>query len=141
MRYAILADIHSNLEALEAVLAALSKSRIDRYVCVGDVVGYGADPKPCLDRVRDLCSIVIAGNHDWAVAGTLSLEFFNSYAREAIRWTRERLDPVDVAWLRDLPIEHDLDGLATLVHSTLHNPQAFDYLLTSYDAHLTMRVL
>jgi diadenosine tetraphosphatase ApaH/serine/threonine PP2A family protein phosphatase len=141
LRYAILADIHSNLEALEAVLAALSKSRIDRYVCVGDVVGYGADPKACVDRVREICSVAIAGNHDWAVAGTLSLEFFNSYAREAIRWTRERLEPADVAWLRDLPIEHDLDGLATLVHSTLHNPQAFDYLLTSYDAHLTMRVL
>lgn len=141
MRYAILADIHSNLEALEAVLAALAKARIDQYVCVGDVVGYGADPKPCIDRVRDLCSVVIAGNHDWAVADTLSLEFFNSYAREAIGWTRARLDATDIAWLRDLQLEHDLDGLAMLVHSTLHNPQAFDYLLTSYDAHLTMRVL
>jgi diadenosine tetraphosphatase ApaH/serine/threonine PP2A family protein phosphatase len=141
LRYAILADIHSNLEALEAVLAALSKSRIDRYVCVGDVVGYGADPKPCIDRVRDICSVTIAGNHDWAVAGTLSLEFFNGYAREAIRWTRERLEAADLAWLRDLPLEHDLEGLAMLVHSTLHNPAAFDYLLTSYDAHLTMRVL
>src|SRR5438045_659827 len=116
LRYAILADIHSNLEALEAVLAALSKARIDRYVCVGDVVGYGADPKPCIDIVRDTCSITIAGNHDWAVAGTLSLEFFNSYARDAIRWTQERLEQPDLVWLRDLPLEPDLDGLAMPVH-------------------------
>ena len=141
MRIAVLADIHSNLEALEAVLRALERARIDRFVCVGDVVGYGANPKECIDLVREKCDIVIAGNHDWAVAGRLSMEFFNTYAREAIAWTRERLPPADISWLRDLPIQADLDGLATLVHSTLHNPPAFDYLLTSYDAHLTMRVL
>ncbi|MCE9637254.1 MAG: metallophosphatase family protein [Planctomycetes bacterium] len=141
MRIAILADIHSNLEALEAVLGALSKTRIDRYVCVGDVVGYGADPAPCVAKVRELCDVVVAGNHDWAVAGKLSLEFFNSYAREAIGWTRSQLSPPDVAWLRELPLQHDIEGLATLVHSTVHNPAAFDYLLTSYDAHLSMAVL
>lgn len=141
MRIAILADIHSNLEALEAVLGALSKTRIDRYVCVGDVVGYGADPVPCVAKVREICGVVVAGNHDWAVAGRLSLEFFNSYAREAIGWTRNQLGPADIAWLRDLPLQHDIEGLATLVHSTVHNPAAFDYLLTSYDAHLSMAVL
>ena len=141
MRIAILADIHSNLEALEAVLAALGRTRIDRYVCVGDVVGYGADPAACLSRVRELCDTVIAGNHDWAVSGRLSLEFFNSYAREAIGWTRQQLGAEDVAWLDALPLQKDIEGVATLVHSTLHNPAAFDYLLTSYDAHLSMAVL
>ncbi len=141
VRYAILADVHSNLEALEAVLRALTGSRIDRYICVGDVVGYGADPKPCMDRIREMCDVVVAGNHDWAVAGSLSMDFFNQYAREAIEWTRRQLADDDIAWLRGLPLQHDLDGLATLVHSTLHDPEAFDYLLTSYDAHLSMRVL
>lgn len=141
MRIAILADIHSNLEALEAVLGALSRARIDRYVCVGDVVGYGADPKACLDRVRDLAKVVVAGNHDWAVSGRLSMEFFNAYAREAITWTRAQLAPEDIRWLHELPLEADVDGLFTLVHATLHNPANFDYLLTSYDAHLSMAVL
>ncbi len=141
MRYAILGDIHSNLEALEAVLADLADARIDHYVCVGDVVGYGADPKPCLDRVRDLCDVIVAGNHDWAVAGTLSMEFFNEYAKAAIHWTRAQLDEDDIAWLRDLPLQADVDRRTLLVHSTVHDPPAFDYLLTSYDAHLSMRVL
>jgi diadenosine tetraphosphatase ApaH/serine/threonine PP2A family protein phosphatase len=141
LRIAILADIHSNLEALEAVLAALAKTRVDRYVCVGDVVGYGADPDACIRKVRELCDLVIAGNHDWAVAGRLSLEFFNAYARDAIAWTRRNLSEESIAWLRDLPLQKDIEGIATLVHSTLHNPSAFDYLLTSYDAHLSMSVL
>lgn len=141
MRIAIIADIHSNLEALEAVLDALSKARIDRYACVGDVVGYGADPKACLDLVRETCDATIAGNHDWAVASRLSMEFFNAYAREAIVWTRQQLTADDVKWLHDLPLQADIQGIATLVHATLHNPAAFDYLLTSYDAHLSMGVL
>lgn len=141
MRYAVIADIHSNLEALEAVLDALSQTRIDRFVCAGDVVGYGADPKACLDRVRDVCDVVVAGNHDWAVAGTLSMEFFNSAARAAIDWTQAQLTADDVAWLRELPLQVDLDPTCSLVHSTLHDPQAFDYLLTSYDAYLSMKVL
>jgi len=141
VRYAILGDIHSNLEALEAVLAALANERIDHYVCVGDVVGYGADPKPCLDRVREICDVIVAGNHDWAVAGTLSMEFFNEYAKAAIHWTREQISEDDIAWLRDLPLQADVDRRTLLVHSTVHDPAAFDYLLTSYDAHLSMRVL
>lgn len=141
MRYAILGDVHSNLEALEAVLGALDSERIDHYVCVGDVVGYGADPKPCLDRIRDLCDVIVAGNHDWAVAGTLSMEFFNDYAKAAIHWTRTQLEADDIAWLRDLPLQADVDRRTMLVHSTVHDPAAFDYLLTSYDAHLSMRVL
>mgnify|MGYP001467594124 CR=1 FL=1 len=141
VRYAILGDIHSNLEALEAVLSALESERIDHYVCVGDVVGYGADPKACLDRTREICDVVVAGNHDLAVAGTLSMEFFNEYAKAAILWTREQLGEDDVAWLRDLPLQADVDRNTMLVHSTVHDPAAFDYLLTSYDAHLSMRVL
>lgn len=141
MRYAVIADIHSNLEALEAVLEALSDQRIDKYVCAGDIVGYGADPKPCLDRVRDLCAVVVAGNHDWAVADRLSMEFFNPYAKAAIHWTREQLTDDDIRWLGELELEADLTADAMIVHSTVHDPAAFDYLLSSYDAYLSMKAL
>jgi len=141
LRYAVLADIHSNLEALEAVLSALESDRIDHYVCAGDVVGYGADPKHCLDRIRELCDVTVAGNHDWAVAGTLSMEFFNAHARAAIHWTREQLSADDIKWLADRPLQADVDRKTLIVHSTVHDPANFDYLLTSYDAILSMKAL
>lgn len=141
MRYAVIADIHSNLEALEAVLVDLADKGIDEYVCAGDVVGYGADPKACLDRVRDLCTVSVAGNHDWAVARTLSMEFFNAYARAAIEWTWNQLPEEDIEWLRDRPLQADIGAAAMIVHSTVHDPEAFDYLLTSYDAYLSIKVL
>jgi diadenosine tetraphosphatase ApaH/serine/threonine PP2A family protein phosphatase len=141
LRYAILADIHSNLEALNAVLEALADKRVDRHICAGDVVGYGADPKACLDKIRELCPTVVAGNHDWAVADRLSMEFFNPYARKAILWTREQLEPGDVEWLGDLELEADINADSMIVHSTIHDPAAFDYLLSSYDAYLSMKAL
>jgi diadenosine tetraphosphatase ApaH/serine/threonine PP2A family protein phosphatase len=140
VRYAIISDVHSNLEALEAVLAALQGERIDAYLSTGDIVGYGADPAPCVERVRALEPHIVAGNHDWAVAGRLSLDFFNAYAREAIEWTRARLDAADLEWLRGLPLVKKVGDL-TLVHATLHSPENFDYLLTAYDAHLSLEVL
>ena len=140
MRYAIVSDIHSNLEALEAVLESARGERIDRYLSTGDIVGYGADPEACLRRIRDLDPVIVAGNHDWAVAGRLSLDFFNSYAREAIEWTRARLDADAKRWLGALPLTAKL-GEITLVHATLHGPENFDYLLTAYDAHLSLEIL
>lgn len=140
MRYAIISDIHSNLEALEAVLASLKGERIDAYMSTGDIVGYGADPVACVERVRALDPAIVAGNHDWAVAGRLSLDFFNAYAREAIEWTRARLDPDAVRWLGSLPLVKRM-GDVTLVHATLHAPENFDYLLTAYDAFLSLEVL
>ena len=72
MRYGILGDVHANLEALEVVLEALSKDKIDAYVAVGDIVGYGADPEPCIDLVQALNPVIVGGNHDWGVAGLSS---------------------------------------------------------------------
>lgn len=140
MRYAIISDVHSNLEALEAVLEALESESIDVYLSTGDIVGYGADPEECVERIRALDPHIVAGNHDWAVAGILSLDFFNSYAREAIEWTRTRLPREDMEWLRSLQLVKKV-GKMTLVHATLHSPENFDYLLTAYDAHLSLEVL
>ena len=140
MRYGIIADIHSNLEALEAVLEVHDAKGVESYLSTGDLVGYGADPCACIDRVREIGTVVTAGNHDWAAANRLSLDYFNPYAREAIYWTQERLSPEHFRYLEELPLTEKVDDI-TLVHGTLYDPENFDYLLTAYDAHLSLQTL
>ena len=91
MRYGVFGDVHANLPALEAVLAALRAQRVDGWLCLGDLVGYGADARACVERVRELDPVLVGGNHDWAVAGRLDLDWFNLAAREAIVWTQRVL--------------------------------------------------
>jgi diadenosine tetraphosphatase ApaH/serine/threonine PP2A family protein phosphatase len=140
VRYGILGDIHSNLSALDAVFAALDKESVDRLLCLGDLVGYGAEPRECLARVRERDPVLIAGNHDWATAGRLSLDTFNPAAAAAIHWTRAVLSRQDRQWLGSLPLTK-IEGDITLVHSTVHDPEVFDYLQTPYDAYLSFRAL
>lgn len=140
MKYAVFGDIHGNLEALEAVLAAIEKAKPDTLICMGDIVGYGADPEGCLSRMHELGCATVAGNHDFAVVGKLSVDFFNTYAREAALWTRERLRPAQKKLLEDLKLVQFLDE-ATVVHATLHSPELFEYIQTSYDAHLSFERL
>lgn len=140
MRYGVLGDIHSNIQALDSVLAALEDLGVDGYLCLGDLVGYGADPKPVIDRIRELNPLLVAGNHDWGVAGRLSLNYFNQQARAAIHWTRGALAPDDVAWLGSLEPYLE-EGDITLAHGTVHEPDRFDYLQTPYDAYLSFQAL
>lgn len=102
MKYAIISDLHANLEALQAVLDDAS-SKADAVVCLGDIVGYNADPHACLRLVRETCVVVIAGNHDQAACGMRRYDDFNDWARQAMDWTRQRLSAAEVAYLRDLP--------------------------------------
>lgn len=141
MRYGIFGDVHSNLQALRAVLEALEAEHVDRLICLGDLVGYGADPLPCLERVRDLGPDLVGGNHDWGVAGRLSLTYFNPVARAAIEWTRECLPDEVVAWLGSLEITGMAGEHIALAHSTVHDPHLFEYLVTPYDAYLSFRHL
>jgi diadenosine tetraphosphatase ApaH/serine/threonine PP2A family protein phosphatase len=140
VRYGILGDIHANLAALRAVVDALAAEGVDAYLCLGDLVGYGADPGPCVEIVRGLEPEIVGGNHDWAAAGRLSLDYFNVPAREAIRWTQQVLPRETLAWLGDLELTRVINGI-TLSHSTLHHPEAFDYLFSPYDAFLSFRHL
>jgi len=138
VRYGVLGDIHSNLAALQAVLDALRTQRIDAYLCLGDIVGYGADARECVAIIRDLDPVIVGGNHDWAVAGKLGLEYFNTQAQAAIVWTRRELPPADIAWLGSLELRQVVDDI-TLSHGTVHEPQAFRYMQTPHDAYLSFQ--
>ncbi|MBI4322823.1 MAG: metallophosphoesterase family protein [Candidatus Omnitrophica bacterium] len=128
MRYAILSDIHSNLEALSAVLDHLASERIDRYLCLGDAVGYGADPEACLGRLRACRAVSVCGNHEWACLGKLDVRWLNEAARTAILWTRDRLGFSDLDVLRRWPLVATEEAV-TLVHGSLSHPDRFEYLV------------
>jgi len=105
MRYLVLSDIHSNLEAFDAVLRASSAQRYDAVLVLGDLVGYGADPNAVVDLVRSLKPVaIVRGNHDKVAAGLDDAEDFNPMAKSAAHWTRESLTPQNLEYLRDLPI-------------------------------------
>ena len=111
MRYLVLSDIHSNLEALDAVLRASSAQRCDAVLVLGDLVGYGADPNAVVDRVRSLNpKAIVRGNHDKVAAGLDDAEDFNPMARSAAHWTRESLTPQTLEYLRDLPAGPQIVG-------------------------------
>lgn len=137
MKYGILGDIHANLEALEAVIEEMEKQGVRKYVSVGDLVGYGANPVECIDLVRKkLQATVTAGNHDFAAVDKLNIDFFNAYARESALWTRATLPDEYKDYIRSLKLVEYFDSF-TVVHSTLYSPELFEYVQTSYDAHLS----
>ena len=131
---AVLSDVHGNLEALDAALRDARAQGAERFVCLGDVVGYGADPDACCERVRALGGIVVRGNHDHACSHRVSLDWFNPLAAAAVRWTRQRLSAENRDWLRDLPWEAAIDDRAQVVHGGLHDPRHWPYLFEGADA-------
>ncbi|MFH1245043.1 MAG: metallophosphoesterase family protein [Candidatus Omnitrophota bacterium] len=140
MRWAIISDIHSNYEALTAVLSALSKERIDQYLCTGDIVGYGAEPDRCIAEIRKLNPVIVAGNHDWAGVGLFEETSFTDNATSAIVWTREHLNEDSRQFLKSLVLVYEGSGI-TLVHSSLHQPEKFDYIFTLFSAEKTFHLL
>ena len=119
MRYAVLSDVHANLEALTAVLGRLKTLAVDRIVCLGDVVGYHADPGECLELLRASGAHLIAGNHDRAATGKKDPSDFGFAARRAVLWTQQKLQERDRRFLDELPVFDQLDGFA-VVHAALH---------------------
>ncbi len=111
MRCLIISDIHANLAAFEAVLqdAKLRRIGYDIVWCLGDMVGYGPDPNECIELLRTLPHICLAGNHDWAVLGKLDIETFHENAAFVVQWTREHLTPANLTYLRARP-EQDCAG-------------------------------
>jgi predicted phosphodiesterase len=127
MKFAIIADIHANLEAFEVVLEDIKSQNCTHIACLGDVVGYNANPKECLDIVRSMNIPCVKGNHDEYCSTEDHLEGFNPAAAEAVNWTRKQLTPDDRQWLRDLRYTRMVTSF-TIVHATLDGPQRWGYV-------------
>ena len=127
MKFAIIADIHSNLEALEVVLADIKLQKCTHVACLGDIVGYNANPRECLKIVRDMNIPCVKGNHDDYCSTDAPLDGFNPAAAEAVNWTRKQLSDEDRQWLRDLKYVRMLNTF-TMVHATLDGPQRWGYV-------------
>ncbi|VAV84753.1 hypothetical protein MNBD_DELTA01-1960 [hydrothermal vent metagenome] len=117
MRYAVLSDIHSNLEAFSSVLERITALKVDRIVCLGDIVGYNADPNQCVALIKDLSITTVAGNHDEEAASTEAPHNLNPSAEESILWTRAKLTEENKRFLRTLPAAVVVDGLFVALHS------------------------
>jgi predicted phosphodiesterase len=133
VRYAIISDIHSNLEALQSVLQQIESERIDKIFCLGDIVGYGPHPGECLALVQQHCEIIITGNHDFACIESAELYYFNQYAKTAIEWTAKQLSDQELLFLKNLPLDAKRDDIY-LVHSNAIEPRTWDYILSIDDA-------
>ncbi len=133
MRIALFGDIHANLEALNTVLEDAEKRKCTHYVCLGDVVGYNANPHECVKIVQSLECPVVKGNHDEQAAINDSLEGFNPLAEEALNWTRNHLTPEDRKWLNELKMVRQVRDF-TIVHATLDTPHRWGYVFNQLDA-------
>lgn len=131
MIYAVVSDLHASVEALEAVLADARAQGAGRVVCLGDLVGYHADPEPTIALLRAHDAVVVAGNHDRAAAGLTAPDDFAPLARRAILWTRARLSPGSRAYLAALPLARVVDGRFLIVHGALHPAPNADLHLSS----------
>jgi predicted phosphodiesterase len=133
VRFAIFSDIHANLEALEAVLEDARERKCTHFVCLGDVVGYNANPHECVERMRKMDCPIVKGNHDEQASLIESSRDFNELAEQAMAWTRGHLTADDKEWLRDLPLQRQV-GDFTIVHATLDTPEQWGYVFNNLDA-------
>ena len=131
MRVALLSDIHSNLEALDAVLVSLPE--VDRVVVLGDIVGYGPDPNSVIARLRAIGARAVRGNHDQAMLQSAMLELFNPHAAAAARWTQSVLTPQSWRYLKSLP-SHGRVGKHRAVHGSPNKPYIWEYILDDLQA-------
>ena len=131
--FAILGDIHANLDALNVVLDDCRAQGVTDFLCTGDVVGYNACPHECMEIVRALGCPVVVGNHDYYVSSRQNLDDFNPAAAAVVEWTRKQLSVEEVYWLRNLPFTHTQMGI-TLVHSTMDRPENFGYVFDNLQA-------
>jgi predicted phosphodiesterase len=127
MRLAVLSDIHANLPALEAVLADVERAGVSELWCLGDVVGYGAQPDECTSLVAERCELCLVGNHDLAVLGELDISSFSPAAAAAVRWTQKTADPGTLDFLRGLE-PADESGEVALYHASPRDP-VWEYVL------------
>jgi predicted phosphodiesterase len=133
MRIAILSDLHANLEATQAVLADANERGCTDYICLGDVVGYNANPRECLEVIQKMECPIVKGNHDEQASLDESSRDFNALAEMAINWTRQQLTDADKHWLLELPLSREVRDF-TIVHATLDSPGQWGYVFNTLDA-------
>lgn len=133
MKFAVIADIHANLEAFQAVLRDADEQKCTSYAFLGDFVGYCADPKACIDIVRAMSAPCVKGNHDDYCATNLPLACFSAKAARAVQWARKQLTEDDRQWLHDLPYVLTVEGF-TIVHATLESPERWEYVFDRFAA-------
>ena len=139
MRIAAITDIHANLPALEAVLGAIDEDQVDEIWCLGDVVGYGADPDACTALAQERCDVCLVGNHDLAVLGALEISAFSEAAAEAVLWTREKVAEQTLDFLRQLDPTAQRNGIE-LFHASPRDP-VWEYVLSGEQAEGCLNVL
>jgi predicted phosphodiesterase len=132
VRIAVVSDIHANVQAMQVALRIAEQAGVEAIYCLGDIVGYNADPGPCVDLVRTHCSLVVQGNHDRAVATGEGVEALPADAQQAVRRHRAMLSDDQVAFLRDLPLV-ETAGPCTLVHASPDAPGAWKHLSAYHD--------
>jgi diadenosine tetraphosphatase ApaH/serine/threonine PP2A family protein phosphatase len=128
----VISDIHANLPALESVLEAVDEAGVEEIWCLGDVVGYGAEPDECADLVRERCDLCLVGNHDLAVLGALDVASFSEAAAEAVHWTRDNVAERTLELLRALEPSGEREGIA-LFHASPRDP-VWEYVLSAEQA-------
>jgi len=128
----VISDIHSNRQALEAVLAAVDEADVEQVWCLGDMVGYGADPDACTALVRERCSTCLVGNHDLAVLGALDIRTFSDAAAAAVEWTRENVNEETLEFLGELGPAASQQGVG-LFHASPRDP-IWEYVLSTDQA-------
>lgn len=138
MRYAIISDIHSNLHALEVVVSDIKDSSVDRVLCLGDVVGYGAYPNESLAITREISHTILAGNHDHAAIGLMDISAFNHYANKAAIWTRNKLTEENTSFMRECPFIYE-EGSLLFVHATPEDPAKWSYVFSDIDAQFVLQ--
>lgn len=134
-RIAILGDIHANLEALNAVIDDARAQSVSSFYCVGDVVGYNANPLECAKIIRSICAATVCGNHDFYCSHDRSLDDFQPNAAAAVAWTRRQLDAETAKWLGELPMSKTFfPSSFSLVHGTMDMPELWGYVFDIFDA-------
>ena len=129
MRIGVFSDVHSNLQALQKTLEAMEEQRLDRYVCLGDVVGYGASPNECATLVREVVRHSLLGNHDAAVTGRMDYSYYYDQAKQALDWSAEVLCKENMEWLSKVPYAKEDEELGLcFCHGSPISPEEFDYI-------------
>lgn len=132
MRYGIFSDIHSNYEALSEVIKIYEKEKIDKFICAGDIIGYGAEPDRCIEKIKEINAVCVMGNHEYAIKNPASAEFFNDAAYLAIKWQSENINYLSRDFILKLPFKIN-ENIFTVVHGSAFEPENFHYVLSTED--------